>query len=44
MAAFIPGESPPEVKTPIFLIVDSIKNLKFVKISIYFYFNESSVD
>jgi hypothetical protein len=33
MAAFIPGESPPEVKTPIFLIaVDIFNTILFVKL------------
>jgi hypothetical protein len=32
MAAFIPGESPPEVKTPIFLIDLVIFKIKGVKL------------
>jgi hypothetical protein len=32
IAAFIPGESPPEVKTPIFFISEAIQNFKGSKL------------
>jgi hypothetical protein len=38
MAAFIPGESPPEVKTPIFLISEAIKNFKRSKLGNFIQF------
>jgi hypothetical protein len=32
MAAFIPGESPPEVKTAIFFISEAIKKIRIAKL------------
>jgi hypothetical protein len=33
MAAFIPGESPPDVKTAIFFISEAIKKIRIAKLT-----------